>query len=453
MNSTRWLERLGRPWVTIAAVILGVAFFGFEAYHGILRTDNDFLWHREFGRDFLYRMEERACHYLPARAMLDSFTATWPYRLDRAFYFFLAVTTVVASFGLWHRLAGMRSPRMSWLPAAATILVTAPYLHRDLSECGLQLLLLFMLSAAVYALYRGRAFWAGFWVASAIAYKVTPLLFLPFLVWKRQWRAAAWTVVCLAGWCAAPAAFLGWHENLELHRRWFDFTRGLSSLEDPLENGVEPPNHRNQSLLFALARFVRTCPPDHPLYLRHPGFAQFGDLPPATAKRVVHVTLLAFAAVLAWRWRRAVDGGETAGGDERWRERVNAQRGMYRLAPEWASVMVLTAILSPMCWLQHLVLVLPAIYLWMSKLFDGISPPRWHLVTAGLIALVLLFVHKDLFGETLFLVLMSYKLHTWAAVGIVALVLTLPAAYEAQRCSSIASAMRSSTSWRGAASS
>ena len=62
---------------------------------------------------------------------------------------------------------------------------------------------------------------------------------------------------------------------------------------------------------------------------------------------VVRGILLALACALAYQFRRP------------WWE----EPGAGRLAPEWAVVCLLSALLAPICWKQHLVLALPALFL------------------------------------------------------------------------------------------
>jgi len=70
--------------------------------------------------------------------------------------------------------------------------------------------LLFFLSAGAYAMWRGHRSASGCWLAAAATYKATPVLFLPFLLWKREWKAAgtmAGAILVLN--FALPACFLG----------------------------------------------------------------------------------------------------------------------------------------------------------------------------------------------------------------------------------------------------
>jgi hypothetical protein len=197
-------------------------------------------------------------------------------------------------------------------------------------------------------LHQGRAGQSGFWLAAAISYKSTPLLFLPLLMWKRQWRVCGWTLGFVLLLNIGPALWLGWSDTIDYHRRWLARAWQCASEPDPSSHVVEPPKQHNQSLKSALARLVQTYPPGHLLHLEHPWFVQFGNLDVGRARRFVSVATLLILAAIGWRMRRR--GWEPA------------QRPTD-LGIEWAATGLLAALLSPLCWKQHLVLTVPVMYL------------------------------------------------------------------------------------------
>ena len=294
--------------------------------------------------------------------------------------------------------------------AVGSLALLFPYVLRDLDECGLQTLLLFMLSAAMYALVRGRPAMCGLWLGLATTYKVMPLLFLPLLVWKRQWRAAGWMVCFIAIWSFLPALYLGWDTTVRAHGQWLAQVRHSLSNVDPAENGIEPPNPRNVSLPGAIARYLQTYPEGHRLCLDHPCFVQFGNLDPQTAGRVVKGVLLIFAGILAWKMRRAWGPGEK----------------QADITTEWAAVCVLSALLSPLCWKQHLVVLLPAVFLTLRVVLSNPRESRRQIIGLAIVGLVAIALKRGLLGQELSIVVMSYKFDTWAALLVMGLVLTLP---------------------------
>jgi hypothetical protein len=78
------------------------------------------------------------------------------------------------------------------------------------------------------------------------------------------------------------------------------------------------------------------------------------------------------------------------------------------------------------CWIQHLVLILPCVFLWWRARLAGIPMPRWHPLALGAFAAIALLVHRELMTRSFYEVLISYKPHTLAALLVLLLVLTIP---------------------------
>ena len=88
------------------------------------------------------------------------------------------------------------------------------------------------------------------------------------------------------------------------------------------------------------------------------------------------------------------------------------------LAPEWAAVTLLCALLSPLCWKQHLVLALPCAFLVFWDLLDGRRLPRSR--TAALIAAsaIVILTKRFAAGHQLSILLISYKLDTLVVLSL-----------------------------------
>ncbi len=189
-----------------------------------------------------------------------------------------------------------------------------------------------------------------------MTYKTTPALFLPVLLWKRQWRALATAVVLIVCFNLLPALYLGWDLTARCYRQSWEYLQASARLEDIADNGIEYPNPRNQSLMSLFARYLQTYPPAHPLYVDHPAFVQFGDLDHATARAVAKGCMLLLGGFIAFRlWGR-------------WSPHAPELPG------QWSAVCVFAALVSPMCWRQHLVLALPALYLLVWSLLARRNP-------------------------------------------------------------------------------
>jgi hypothetical protein len=387
-----------------------------QGYLTVFCREGDFLCHRSMGQAFLagdpYGWGNVI--YPAGRSLMNVLLAVGPVRPTRATCFVLALLSLYASYRLWARIAQDRLPAAPAVTRAAGLLTVAfvfAYLLRDLDECGLQLFLVFFLSAAAAASAAGRPGWCGFWLATAATYKSTPVLFLPWLLWKRQWRAAGWMAAFLAAWAAAPALFVGVDTTVRSHQRFLAHGQKLAEARKAYPTQLlELPRPYNLSLAALVARNVETYPPGHPLYFDHPLLVQPGSLGPEEAFLAVRGVLLAFGLVLAWRFRRAWPA-EGRSGD---------------LAAEWAAASILCAILSPVCWKQHLVVILPAVFLLLRATLATPHPPRLRVAALLGIAGVINLTRDFVVGRDLSTVLVSYKVDTLAILLLLWLVLKVP---------------------------
>ncbi|MBI1337440.1 MAG: DUF2029 domain-containing protein [Phycisphaera sp.] len=438
----RWLTD---GWVIVLICGLLTAGCVAEAVSSIGFRNNDFLWHYNMGQGGLHGHlytdglgQPVPAHHLPGRVLIDALIALLPYRLSRAVIFCGAIAALIWSVMTWSLLAQRVRPvtgRVAVLAGLASVGLLAQVIVRDLDECGLQILLLAMMTAAVLSLVRGKWLWCGLWVAMSITYKTNPALLWGYLVYKRRWKEA---LACLGFLIvinlALPAAFFGVHDTRQAVGRFVDLAERVAQVQDPTVNPIEKPKNQNFALKQAVARFLMTFPPEHSLFLARdgqkdssqnllvpvgevqpaPGFVQFFDLSPRAADRIVTGILLLLAAALAWRFRRSLPDPAAAPGEAWTRE---ASR-------EWAAMMVLCMLLSPMAWTQHFVLLVPCV-LWLSRvgLVGKLGAPRLMLLW---VAIVMTLPMRVVLGRQGNLVWQSYNAMTLAALMLMGLVLTLP---------------------------
>ena len=301
--------------------------------HSVFFKQNDFDWHLGYGYLVLKAthfsdseaFRSLIFHYPPGRMLIDEALVLLPRLVARAIFFCAAIGALLITQKIWRELAQKvkpASPEIEFAAAALAFLLFAPWVVRDFDECGLQILLLFFLSMAARSLFRGAQTQTGAWLGLAITFKLTPILFVPLLIWKRRFVEAG-AVICFVVIFNVLLPSLIWGPNLahDVLVRHFETLKTIASLEDPSENGMERPSHRNQSLKFAIARYLQTYPPGHPLFIdenydevgctergidltscqRHSLFIQFLDLPKATAKRIIIIVSAIFVLLLAWR--------------------------------------------------------------------------------------------------------------------------------------------------------
>jgi hypothetical protein len=228
--------------------------------------------------------------------------------------------------------------------------------------------------------------------------------------------------------------------------------RTEATVTDPSENGVEPPSHRSQSLKLAIARFLQTYPPGHPLFIdrdydddgctargvppdackQHPLFVQFLDLPPVIARRIVLAIMVVIGLSIAWRMRRPWRLGEAAA--------TGPPTLSSALAPEWAAACAFAAVLSPLTWHQHLALVLPCAYVVIRDQLLRAARSRLREALLAVVFVCVWILQRDPLSKQMSLIVMSYHEDVVAVLILIVMTLTVQGAVTPARRESAADA-------------
>jgi hypothetical protein len=163
-TAARILRNLSRPpALTWILLVIGMIAVAIESYYAIVKRTNDYSVHLAYGRFFLegspFRSDGATAFYPLGRLWLNASLASFEYYLGRTICYLAAVVSLGVTFRIWSELAARAVPLPDEKRTAAigwTVAILLPILLRDLDECGLQLLLLFFLSAAGYAFAHGR---------------------------------------------------------------------------------------------------------------------------------------------------------------------------------------------------------------------------------------------------------------------------------------------------------
>jgi hypothetical protein len=167
-------------------------------------------------------------------------------------WFAIKVALASASIVLVCRMArGRGLPFPWWVEGAAMLFSLRPILS-DLHHGNINLLILFLIVAALEAWRRGYDVLAGLILALAITYKVTPALFVPYFAWKRSWRTVAATGLGIGLFLlAVPASVLGPAFNGQCLAMWWH--RILSPY---ITKDVMSVQEVNQSMIGVLSRLL-----------------------------------------------------------------------------------------------------------------------------------------------------------------------------------------------------
>jgi hypothetical protein len=335
------------------------------------------------------------------------FTTLSPAAL-RATWVVVNLAAVVALLRWAWRLAGGAGEaalsRREHTAAILGALCGLPYLHNCLVHQQTDVLLAALLVGGCGLLARSHSLAAATCFALAAAVKCTALLWLPYLVWRRQPRAAAW-LLCVA---------LGVNLLPDLVSRPSSGRSWLAEYGDqylrPLMDTASYPGSwgsdilYNQSLAGAGQRWlVRTCETGAVGWS-----SRMREDPPSpgsvrTAVYAVQAGLLVLVLAVCRRPFQRLGG---------------APDDQARLALEGSIVMLLMLLLSPMSSKAHFgVLVLPGFCL-ARRAVASRSRLLWTLV---LLALALgMISNKDPIGDWLYSLTLWYGFTTWQTLLLLA---------------------------------
>lgn len=190
---------------------------------------------------------------------------------------FLMVLASIASWWISIRLSeglsGVAGAKV-WLVAALPSLILLPFLYElfTLGQPNLVLLALMLMGLALLQWKHGGS--AGAMFAAATALKAFPVAVLPYLLWRRHWKAAASMVLCTAAFLViVPAPFRGFTRNLRELKTW---SQGMVFSANEKGFGQRPEQNwgwRNQSIIAVTHRFLRPLnsegqdPENKPIYV------------------------------------------------------------------------------------------------------------------------------------------------------------------------------------------
>lgn len=174
-----------------------------------------------------------------------------------AWYYTKVALALIALVWTFRLVEDPDRPFPDWAKALTALLSLKPIMG-DLTHGNVNLVILFLCVAALYAFQRGRDGLAGVTLGLAIVCKVTPGLFIPYFLWKRAWKTLAG---CIAGlvlfYGLVPGLVFGQARNLELLGSWSNV------MIKPFMSGeIAYSEYFNQSLPGLFARLLTDSPSD-----------------------------------------------------------------------------------------------------------------------------------------------------------------------------------------------
>jgi len=264
--------------------------------------------------------------------------------------------------------------RLPWWAQGLAILLAIRPIIGDLQHGNVNLFVFFIVVAALRLAMAGWSFGGGIALALAVSCKVTPLLFVPYFVWKRDWKL-------LAGWAVGmglflypgvvPAMYLGWEENQRNLVSWY-----REMVHPFLVEGKVTSEHPNQSIPGLVFRMLTESPSFvvYPEGVFTPAeYHNLAALSPTTAKRIVQACMLVFAAAVVYCCRNPLAGSGNGPTSNRY------------LAAEFGLVCIGMLLFSERTWKHHAVTLALPWAVWAAALATA---SNWQ-ARAGWIGLAL----------------------------------------------------------------
>ena len=287
-------------------------------------------------------------------------------------WYFLKVGLTAASIWLCFKMVRSEDKVLpSWVQGPVLLLSFRPILG-DLHHGNNNLIILFLIVSCLYAWRKGYDVLSGLILGLAIAYKVTPALFIPYFLYKRSWRTVGATFVGLALFLViVPSAILGPTFNWQCLAMWWH--RMLSPY---LEQGVASQQEINQSMVGVLMRLLTEAKTGTGRYDVHLD-VNLASWPPEMVGYLIKGLSVGCVGLLALLCRTKTD-----------------RRDDPRLFGEFALVVLTMLFVSERSWKHHYVtLLLPYTYL-MYRV--GVAP----LATRTRVVLTAFMVVSALFMAT-----------------------------------------------------
>src|SRR6185437_11924944 len=259
-------------------------------------------------------------------------------------WFYIKVGLTLLAFRWVFQLVEEKSRPFPLWAKGLTILLALRPIMSDLQHGNVNLFILFLVVAALTAYHRQRDLLAGIMLGLAIACKVTPALFLPYLVWKRSWKTLAG---CAAGlvlflWPGfVPALLLGWDRNEQHLTSWY-----YDMVYPFVVEGKVTSEHHNQSLPGLVSRLATHSPSfsgyiDNQYTPTH--YDNLLNLSAGQARLFVKGCMGLFALLVVWVCRTPT-----------------TSRDNWRLSAEFSVVLLGMLMFSERTWKHHCVtLVVP----------------------------------------------------------------------------------------------
>ncbi|MGC3969660.1 MAG: glycosyltransferase family 87 protein [Pirellulales bacterium] len=330
--------------------------------------------------------------YPPAMAMFTIPLATESLPLSKFLWSLVNVAALATLFVSCWKLAGganltkLASP---WsIVFALTLLICGRWIVSPLEHLQYDAVIAALLAAGCLQVARGRDILGGVLVGLSASMKLTPLLFLPYFVWRGRFRTALCTAIVAVGTNFLPDLFFPQTSGASYMVEWYE--KFLATTLGGTSGAWHTAVHLNQSLAGFFNRMAGIWTTDS---MENLTIVVFDDATRELVKRLTQGTSLLLLGITLCIGRRPFRGPcET--GNSRDNESINLFWSL-----EFGMLMALMILISPMSSKAHYVtLILPSL---LAVRFVVERPTAWRRTVFVLLLATGLLGSKEILGSQL----------------------------------------------------
>lgn len=250
----------GCLYLCIAVLLFGSIAFVSHKRRIVKRRFSDFHCYYVTGQRLLSRQdiyvirdpEVAEFRYTPVFAVLMAGLALFDEQTADSIWYILNFLLCVGSFIMLDKLVGGRTlaPRARVFLHLLVIVGTARFIAHTLDSGQANIFMLTSLIAGLYCLRKEREVAAGMLIGLSAMVKYTPMIFLPYFLFRRRYRLALILGAAILLYVLLPAIVVGLKTNLEYLRTMLPLLGDSTILSK-----ITIYDHKNQSLLSMIFRF------------------------------------------------------------------------------------------------------------------------------------------------------------------------------------------------------
>lgn len=157
--------------------------------------------------------------YMPFSAVYFIIPSLFPLLWGKLIWFIIVLLSVFGTFYYSYRF--LKTDNQSWLYVLLpTILITARFFVREIDLGQSNAVMIALIILMINALIQKKENHAGIFLGIASTLKPYAIIFIPYLLLKKKWRAAGISMMFLVISFFAPVMRYGWDGNLSLLNEW-----------------------------------------------------------------------------------------------------------------------------------------------------------------------------------------------------------------------------------------